>query len=138
MPSLAPVICLAAAARLCLPRACHVMPKPEASLEAPSAPAKRPAISCQVSKRGGCDACRGTWGWRQDIWFEILKKIGLDSNSCLLQSGLEDGLVEAGMNLYNAREISSHFSDTECIPLESALDVCKTVPHAAMPQYFYA
>jgi len=62
----------------------------------------------------------------QDIWFEILKKIGLDADSCLLQSGLQDGLVEAGMNLHNAQEISSHFSNTECIPLESALDVCKT------------
>jgi hypothetical protein len=62
----------------------------------------------------------------EDIWFEILKKIGLDADSCLLQSGLQDGLVEAGMNLHNAQEISSHFSNTECIPLESALDVCKT------------
>lgn len=62
----------------------------------------------------------------QDIWFEILKKIGLDADSCLLQSALEEGLIEAGMNLYNAHEIANHFSDTECIPLEGALDVCKT------------
>jgi len=62
----------------------------------------------------------------EDIWFEILKKIGLDADSCLLQSALEEGLIEAGMNLYNAHEIANHFSDTECIPLEGALDVCKT------------
>ena len=40
------------------------------------------------------------------MWYNILKGIGLDENSCLLQSGIEEGLLEAGMNARHSREIA--------------------------------
>merc|ERR1719409_59106 len=61
-----------------------------------------------------------------DLWFGLLKNIGLDNNNCLLQSGLKDGLVDAGMNERNAREIASIFSSSECIPIDQALEAVKS------------
>jgi len=60
-----------------------------------------------------------------DMWYNILKGIGLDENSCLLQSGIEEGLLEAGMNARHSREIAHTFDGVPCIALEDALEVVK-------------